>query len=136
MVRTWEDSWFEEGFRAFYVLPRQQSDAILPLAITPKPNKLVRVLVGRMEIMTPEVVQEIFRFLTRLKRVPETHNAEVSEVRRRYGRFLAPMIRAVLEKHPALWDPALASSLENLGLPPREGNLAQVTVDSEGRQLR
>ncbi len=35
MVKTWEDSWFEEGFRVFYVLPRQQTDAILPLEITP-----------------------------------------------------------------------------------------------------
>jgi len=126
MVRTWEDSWFEEGFRVFYVLPRQQTDAILPLAITPKPNKLVRVLVGRMEIMTPEATQEILRLLTRLKRAPETHNAEVFEIRQRYGRFLAPMIRRVLERHPALWDPALESSIESLGLSPREGNLAQV----------
>jgi hypothetical protein len=126
MVKTWEDSWFEEGFRVFYVLPRRQTDGVLPLAITPKPNKLVRVLVGRMEIMTPEAAREIFRLLTRLKSVPETRNAEVSEARRRYGRFLAPMIRRVLEKHPALWDPQLESSLGSLGLPPREGNLAQV----------
>src|SRR5262245_19917488 len=33
MVKTWEGSWFEEGFRVFYVLPRQQTDAILPLEI-------------------------------------------------------------------------------------------------------
>lgn len=115
-----------KGFRVFYVLPRQQTDAILPLAITPKPTKLVRVLVGRMETMTPEAAQEIVRLLTRLKRVPGTQNAEVSEIRERYGRVLAPMIRRVLERHPALWHPALESSLESLGLPAREGNLAQV----------
>ncbi len=80
MVKTWEDSWFEEGFRVFYVLPRQQTDAILPLEITPRPNKLVRVLVGRMEVMTPESEQEILGLLSRLKKAPGTQNPEVSEV--------------------------------------------------------
>ena len=41
-------------------LPRQRADAILPLEITPKPNKLVRVLVGRMEIMTREDTEQMF----------------------------------------------------------------------------
>ena len=125
MVKTWEDSWFEEGLRVFYVLPRQQTDAILPLEITPKPNKLVRVLVGRMEIMTPEAAREIFRLLTGLKRMPGSQNAQVSEARQRYGRFLAPMIQRVLEEHPTLWDHALESSLVSLGLPARQGHRAQ-----------
>jgi len=125
MVKTWEDSWFEEGLRVFYVLPRQQTDAILPLEITPKPNKLVRVLVGRMEIMTPEAAREIFRLLTGVKRMPGSENAQVSEARQRYGRFLAPMIQRVLEEHATLWDHALESSLVSLGLPVRQGHRAQ-----------
>ena len=125
MVKTWEDSWFEEGYRMFYVLPRQKTDAILPLAITPKPDKLVRVLVGRMEIMTPETTQEMLQLLTRLKEAPGVQSAEVSEARQRYGRFLAPMIRTVLEKHAAFWDPALEKSLVSLGLPPQQGNRAR-----------
>jgi hypothetical protein len=127
MVRTWEDSWFEEGFRVLYVLPRQQTDAILPLEITPKPTKLVRVLVGRMEIMTPEASQELFQFLTRLRKAPGIQNAEVVKVQRRYGRFLAPMVREVLDKHPALWDPALENSLKSLGVPVREGSVARIS---------
>jgi hypothetical protein len=127
MVQTWDDSWFEKGFRVLYVLPRQQTDAILPLEIKPKPDKLVRVLVGRMEIMTPEAGQEIFQLLTRLKRAPETQKADVFETQRRYGRFLAPMVREVLEKHPALWDPALERSLKSLCVPEREGSLARVS---------
>ena len=130
MVKTWEDSWFEEGFRVFYVLPRQQTDAILPLEITPRPNKLVRVLVGRMEVMTPESEQEILGLLSRLKKAPETQNPEVSEARKRYGRFLAPMIRTVLEKHSNLWDPALEGSLENLGVPPRQRRLARAGMNT------
>ena len=128
MVRTWDDSWFEEGFRVFYVLPRQQTDTILPLEITPKPTKLVRVLVGRMEIMTLEVGQEILQILTRLMRSPGIQNGEVLKVQRRFGRFLAPMVREVLDKHPALlWDPALESSLTSLGVPVRGGSVARVS---------
>lgn len=125
MVKTWEDSWFEEGFRAFYVLPRHRTDAILPLEITPKPNKLVRVLVGRMEIMTLEDTKQMSELLTRLKSVPRTQDAEVPIARKRYGRFLAPMIRSVLEKQPSLWDPALARPLESLGVPVPNGGRAQ-----------
>jgi hypothetical protein len=127
MVKTWEDSWFEEGFRVFYVLPRQQTDAILPLEITPKPTKLIRVLVGRIEIMTPEAGQEIIQVLTRLRTTPGSRDAEILEVQRRYGRFLAPMVREILQKQPTLWDPALESPLKSLGLGTWKRSLARAS---------
>ena len=37
MVETWRDSWFEQGTRVFYIVPRPDVDAILPLRITPAP---------------------------------------------------------------------------------------------------
>jgi hypothetical protein len=121
MVKTWEDSWFEEGLRVLYLLPRQQTDAILPLEITPKPHKLVRVLVGRMEIMTPEAMQEILQLLTRLKAAPGAPDGAAAQLRQRFGRFFAPMVRSVLDKHPDLRDAALESRIESLGVPAREG---------------
>lgn len=55
MVNTWRDSWFgEEGTRLFYIVPSGLTEELLPLQVTPKPDETVRVLVGRMEIMTPE----------------------------------------------------------------------------------
>jgi hypothetical protein len=55
MVKTWQSSWFgETGTRLLYVLPQPITDALLPLEINPKPEKTTRVLVGRMEIMTPK----------------------------------------------------------------------------------
>lgn len=55
MLNTWRNSWFgEEGTRLFYILPQRQTDAILPLEIQPVPDEIVRVMVGRLEIMTPE----------------------------------------------------------------------------------
>lgn len=55
MVKTWRSSWFgENGTRLLYLVPRPVTDALLPLEIDPKPEQVVRVLVGRMEIMTPQ----------------------------------------------------------------------------------
>lgn len=60
MVNTWRSSWFGEiGTRLLYMVPRPITDALLPLEISPAPEKTVRVLVGRMEIMTPEQEQHV-----------------------------------------------------------------------------
>ena len=59
MVETWRDSWFEEGTRLFYLLPQSTVDAILPIEIDPKPAKITRVFVGRMEVVTPEMESEV-----------------------------------------------------------------------------
>lgn len=55
MVKTWKSSWFgEQGTRLFYMLPQSTTDQLLPLDIQPTPDEMVRVMVGRMEIMRPE----------------------------------------------------------------------------------
>lgn len=55
MVKTWRSSWFgEDGTRLFYILPQSITDELLPLTIEPQPDDLVRVMVGRLEIMRPE----------------------------------------------------------------------------------
>lgn len=54
MVQTWWTSYFEtEGLRVFWVLPAATTDRILPLTATPPPSKVVRVLVGRSEVLRP-----------------------------------------------------------------------------------
>jgi hypothetical protein len=53
MVATWSDSWFREsGSRIFALLPRTWVDSVLSLEITPKPEKVARVFVGRFETFT------------------------------------------------------------------------------------
>jgi hypothetical protein len=60
MVNTWRSSWFgETGTRLLYVLPRSLTDSVLPMTIVPEPQQAVRILVGRMEIMTPEQESQI-----------------------------------------------------------------------------
>lgn len=59
MVETWWDSYFAtEGLRVFWVLPEAKTAAILPLEVTPAPEKQVRVLVGRSEVLRPETEQK------------------------------------------------------------------------------
>ena len=59
MVDTWRDSWFEEGLRLFYIVLRSAVDEILPLEINPAPASVARVFVGRIELITPSVVDEV-----------------------------------------------------------------------------
>jgi hypothetical protein len=51
MIATWRSTWSEPGLRVLYVVPRRLTDEVLPLAITPPPSALVRVLVGRTEVL-------------------------------------------------------------------------------------
>jgi hypothetical protein len=61
MVATWRESWFEEGTRLLYTMPPQAVDAILPLRINPRPADVVRVFVGRLEVITPDLLEEVSR---------------------------------------------------------------------------
>ncbi len=55
MVNTWEKSYFHTpGIRVLYIVPNDETEAILPLQVKPTPNELVRVLVGRVEVMTKD----------------------------------------------------------------------------------
>ena len=95
MIKTWRDSWFEEGLRAFYIVPRKVTDSILTLTIEPQPSEVSRVLVGRIEIITPEMEKEIEWSLTDSSRAV---NDVAEEIMRRHGRFAEPVLKDVLEK--------------------------------------
>jgi hypothetical protein len=54
LLNTWYNGYFiEGGLKAFWILPRAMVDRILPLDITPAPDVLERVIVGRSEILPP-----------------------------------------------------------------------------------
>lgn len=81
MVNTWKDSWFEEGSRVLYIVPRVDVDAILPLTMTPEPSAVSRVFVGRMELVTPATIRDVTAAL----------DAGDSATLQKYGRFLQPI---------------------------------------------
>jgi hypothetical protein len=77
MVNTWRTSWFgEEGTRLFYIVPQSFTDELLPLKINPLPTELVRVLVGRMEIMTPTREQQVLDMVQRSAAARKSQTAE------------------------------------------------------------
>lgn len=67
MVNAWEKSYFRsEGLRVLYVLPRAAVDSIIPIHIQPAPDDLVRVMVGRVEVLTPAREKQIEQFVAQL----------------------------------------------------------------------
>jgi hypothetical protein len=84
MVQTWRDSWFEEGSRLIYVVPRRFIDDVLPLKIDPTPGQIVRVFVGRFEVLTPAT----------LKAVRTAVACNDQDTLDQYGRFLGTIIEA------------------------------------------
>lgn len=56
LVNTWRHSYFKvPGLRVLYILPRPWTDEMLPITLNPKPQSLERVLVGRIEVLTPAI---------------------------------------------------------------------------------
>ncbi|HLK04342.1 MAG TPA: hypothetical protein VKT53_07870 [Candidatus Acidoferrum sp.] len=89
MLTTWNDSWFEEGTRLLYVVPRAFVDRVLPLTIHPAPASTTRVFVGRMEIVTPATEQA----------VESAFSSGDRTVLVNYGRFLAPILQVMLDRN-------------------------------------
>jgi hypothetical protein len=103
MVKTWDDSWFgERGVRVLYILPQTWADSILPLKLDPTPNQLVRVFVGRAEVLTPQVEKALSQAIDRAK--PDDLAARAETVKSiqslGLGRFLEPAFRRIAQQRP------------------------------------
>ena len=85
MVETWRDSWFEEGMRLLYLVPREFVDRVLPLDIAPRPREVARVFMGRAELLDPARRE----LLTRMNATGVTAGFEA------YGRFFTAFARQV-----------------------------------------
>jgi len=86
MLQTWNDSWFEQGARLLYIVPRPFVDSVLPLTIHPIPANTTRVFVGRMEIVTPATEHTV-----------ETAFASGDHLTlAKYGRFLVPILQIMI----------------------------------------
>jgi len=98
MVDTWSKSYFRtKGVRVLYIVPRELTDGLLPIAIDPQPRELVRTLVGRIEVMTRDEEQNI------LSHVDQIGSLDL-------GRFAEPKFRRVLQ---LTRDSALQKRLQN-----------------------
>lgn len=96
MIKTWRSSWFEEGLRVFYVLPPKTTDRILPLTLEPRPAELVRVLVGRAEVITPEMEKSVQEQVGQLSDSRTEVRERAMRAIRQYGRFSEPILKRLL----------------------------------------
>jgi hypothetical protein len=86
MVETWRSSWFEEGSRLLYIVPAAFVNDVVPLSIRPAPAQIVRVFVGRLELITPAT-----------QRAVETAFAKHDQsTLNKYGRFLEPILQTMI----------------------------------------
>jgi len=102
-VNTWKDSWFEEdGLRVLYILPRAWTDQTLPITMNPAPRELVRVMVGRAEIIPPDQQERIRDAITRAADAESDAVAsnEAKEEFRKLGRFAEPALSLALRQAP------------------------------------
>jgi hypothetical protein len=98
MVDTWRDSWMESGTRLFYLVPRARIDSILPLQITPAPTTTVRVFVGRLEIVTPTMIDDVVAMVrTHDYASIDGYGRVASEIMERAGGRISPAERAATE---------------------------------------
>jgi len=96
MVKTWSDSWFqEEGLRVLYVLPRAWTDQTLPLRLEPAPRELVRVMIGRAEVISPAVQQQLTDSILKASQGDAQARERAIAEFRKLGRFGEPALRLV-----------------------------------------
>lgn len=94
MVKTWESTWFtDEGTRVLYLLPSAWTDHTLPLEITPRPDVLVRVMVGRHDLLTPEHEREIDDTVRTSVKGSVPEQAAANAALAKLGRFAVPARR-------------------------------------------
>jgi hypothetical protein len=99
MVKTWEPTWFgDEGVRALYVLPSGWTERTLPLRVTPKPDALVRVMVGRHDLLTPERERDVERLVKESKGPSAAARASAARELAKLGRFAAPAQKKAEER--------------------------------------
>jgi hypothetical protein len=91
MAKTWESTWFgDDGTRVLYVLPSVWTDRTLPLKVTPTPDAVVRVMVGRHDVLTPEREREIDVLVGQLAASAGPTKSAAEAALRKLGRFELP----------------------------------------------
>jgi len=108
MVATWRDSWFEDGLRLFYVVPRSAVDDVLPLDVTPEPTSVARVFVGRIELLTPRVLDAVRTAIRNRNREPIV----------KYGRVLQPIVARLGVTDSPEWKKDLEFAYSTVSPPP------------------
>jgi hypothetical protein len=97
MVDTWEKSYFRtDGLRILSVLPRPTVDAAIPIQIKPEPQELVRVMVGRVEVLTPDTEKGLEKTVAELGAKDGRKRQDALASLEKFGRLREPVLRRIL----------------------------------------
>jgi hypothetical protein len=94
MVNTWQSSYFKtDGVRVLFVLPQSWTDRFIPMRITPRPAQLVRVMVGRVELLSEERERRAETAISGLASPDPGVREGAFEILRAEGRYVEPIVR-------------------------------------------
>ena len=97
MVNTWKGSYFRtDGTRVLFVLPQSWTERFIPMRVTPAPTELVRVMVGRVELLDPAREQRAEAAIRRLSSADAAVREQAFETLRAEGRYVEPIVRRTL----------------------------------------
>jgi len=97
MVNTWRRQWFRTpGLRVLYFAPSAWIDTQVPLAIEPPPSTVIRVMVMRVEVLTPAIETEDKSFAAILDH-GDADFITGSNHFTALGRFAEPRLRRALD---------------------------------------
>ena len=95
MVNTWKRQWFgTPGVRLLYLVPQSWTDASIPLSIKPAPDTVVRMMMIRVEVITPELEAIDTAQAQLLADIAKAADAEAYFLS--LGRFAEPRLRRAL----------------------------------------
>jgi hypothetical protein len=97
MVNTWASSYFKtDGVRLLFVMPQSWTERFIPMRIKPAPDRLVRVMVGRMELLSAEREKRAERAISLLASPDPSDRDWAFETLRSEGRYVEPIVRQTL----------------------------------------
>jgi hypothetical protein len=94
MVNTWKSSYFKtDGVRVLFVMPQSWTDRFIPMRITPQPDRLVRVMVGRIELLDRARELRAEKAISALASPDAQTRERAFELLRSEGRYVEPIVR-------------------------------------------
>jgi hypothetical protein len=96
MVNTWTSSYFQtEGIRVLFILPQSWTDAFIPMNIEPQPRKIVRVMVGRLEMLAADRQRKAEAAVRSLASRDPGETARAYRFLYEQGRYVEPIVRHI-----------------------------------------
>jgi hypothetical protein len=98
MVNTWTASYFQtDGVRVLFVLPQSWTDAFIPMTVSPTPAQIVRVMVGRVELLTADREKLAEDAVRNLASGDVAKCEDAFQFLHDQGRYVEPIVRRVLK---------------------------------------